>query len=248
MGVYQLTEFRVTDRDALGVYAETAGELVAEHGGRLLATSYSPPCEVVEGDWDPGTVVFIHGWPSREAFRRFYDSDRYQAARRHRLRGSSHGRLLLFDATAPDAHAVRPVAAAVMRRSDRLLVWEDRNPDTGELVSVPLTGGIEFGEPGADAIARELHEEIGATATRIDYLGALEDIYDWGAARRHELYLVYDVDVAEPEIYESDELTVVEPDGRRYVARWRPLHEFRGERRLVPDGLLALIDSRAVPS
>jgi uncharacterized protein (DUF1330 family)/8-oxo-dGTP pyrophosphatase MutT (NUDIX family) len=247
VGVYQLTEFRVADREELDVYAETAGRLVEEHGGRLLATSHSPGCEIVEGDLEQGTVVFIHGWPSREAFRRFYDSDRYQAARRHRVRGSSDGRLVLLETTAPAVAAIRPVAAAVLCRSNRLLVWEDRNPETGEVVCVPLAGGIEFGEPGADAIARELQEEIGATATRLDYLGALEEIYDWGGERRHELYLVYDVDVAEQEVYEA-ELTVVEPDGRQYIARWCSLDEFRGEKRLVPDGLLALIDSRAAAS
>jgi 8-oxo-dGTP pyrophosphatase MutT (NUDIX family) len=121
-------------------------------------------------------------------------------------------------------------------------VWEDRNPDTGEVVCVPLTGGIEFGETGAEAVARELQEEIGATATRIDRLGTMEEVYDWGGEKRHELYLVYDVDVAEQAIYEVDEVPVVEPDGRRYVARWRPLDEFASARRLVPDGLLALID------
>jgi uncharacterized protein (DUF1330 family)/8-oxo-dGTP pyrophosphatase MutT (NUDIX family) len=248
MGVYQLTEFRVADRGELGVYAETADRLVTEHGGRLLATSYSPACEVVEGNLEHGTVIVIHGWPSREAFGRFYDSDGYQAARRHRVRGSTDGRLVLLGTTAAAVQAIRPVAAAVLCRSNRLLVWEDRNPETGEVVCVPLAGGIEFGEPGAEAIARELQEEIGATATRLDYLGALEEIYDWGAEKRHELYLVYDVDVAEREVYEAEELTVVEPDGRRYVARWRSLDDFRGEKRLVPDGLLALIDSRAAAS
>jgi uncharacterized protein (DUF1330 family)/ADP-ribose pyrophosphatase YjhB (NUDIX family) len=219
------------------VYAETAGKLVTEHGGRLLATSYSPRCEVVEGDWDPHTVVVLHGWPSREAFRRFYDSRGYQAARRHRVEGSRDGTIVLLE-----GHAIRPVAAAVLRHSSRLLVWEDRNPDTDEVVCVPLTGGIEFGEAGAEAVARELQEEIGATATRIDHLGAIEDVYEWGGQQRHELYLVYEVDVAEREIYEADEVAVVEPDGRRYVARWRPLDDFRGKQRLVPEGLLALID------
>jgi uncharacterized protein (DUF1330 family)/ADP-ribose pyrophosphatase YjhB (NUDIX family) len=222
------------------VYAELAGRLVAEHGGRLLATSYSPPCEVVEGHWRPDTVVVLHSWPSRQAFRRFYESKGYQAARRHRLDGSTDGTIVLLE-----ARAIRPVAAAILRRSNRLLVWEDRNPDTEEVVCVPLTGGIEFGETGAEAVARELQEEIGATATRVEFIGAIEDVYDWGSEKRHELYLVYDVEVAEPQLYEADEVPVVEPDGRRYVARWRSLDEFRGERRLAPDGLLAMIDPRA---
>ncbi len=138
--------------------------------------------------------------------------------------------------------AIRPLVAAVIRDRDRLLVWEDHNPDTGEVVAVPLAGGIEFGETGAEAIARELQEEIGATVTRADYLGTIEDIFDWDGQKRHELYLLYDVDIAERAVYEAEEVPVVEPDGTSYVARWRSLRELDGATRLVPDGLLALIE------
>jgi ADP-ribose pyrophosphatase YjhB (NUDIX family) len=142
---------------------------------------------------------------------------------------------------------IRPIALAVIRHGDRILVWEDHNPDTGEVVAVPLAGGLEFGETGAQAIRRELKEEIGSTATRVDSLGVIEDIFDWAGQKRHELYLVYDVDLAEQRVYETDHVEVVEDDGSSYPARWRSLAEFRGDARLVPDGLLALIDSLGDP-
>lgn len=141
--------------------------------------------------------------------------------------------------------AIRVIVAAVIRDGDRILVWEDHNPDTGEVVAVPLAGGLEFGETGEEAIARELREEIGATATRTDYLGTIEDVFEWAGQKRHELHLIYDVGVSEPSVYEVEEIPVVEDDGTTYVARWRPLSEFRGSARLAPDGLLDLIaDSR----
>src|SRR5919201_3878226 len=136
------------------------------------------------------------------------------------------------------AGAIRPIAAAVIRDGDRILVWDDYNPDTGEVVAVPLAGGIEFGETGAQAIARELEEEIGAAPTRISFLGLLEDIFDWAGQKRHELYLVYDVELGDRAVYDADELQVVEPDGTTYPARWRALSEFASGARLVPDGLL----------
>jgi predicted enzyme related to lactoylglutathione lyase/ADP-ribose pyrophosphatase YjhB (NUDIX family) len=165
-------------------------------------------------------------------------------------------RLGLFaPARPPDARSsrgrpgmVRVVAAAVIRCGDRILVWDDYEPETGEIVSVPIAGGVEFGETGEQAIARELDEEIGATATAIRYLGLFEDIFEWAGQKRHELYLVYDVSVAERTVYDAEELQVVEPDGTAYQARWRPLAEFRMSARLVPDGLLDLLERTGAAS
>jgi ADP-ribose pyrophosphatase YjhB (NUDIX family) len=135
--------------------------------------------------------------------------------------------------------AIRPIACAVIRSRRRVLVWEDVNPATGEVVAVPLAGGVEFGETRR---RRELMEEIGAAASGVRYLGLLEDIFEWNGQKRHELHLVYEVELADRRILDLEEIDVVEDDGERYVARWRPLSDFRNGARLVPDGLLALID------
>jgi ADP-ribose pyrophosphatase YjhB (NUDIX family) len=138
---------------------------------------------------------------------------------------------------------IRPIAAAVIRAGERILVWEDLDPATGEVVAVPLAGGIEFGETGEAAIRRELMEEIGAAASEVRYLGTLEDIFEWNGQRRHELHLVYEVELADRRFLGLDQVDV-DDDGERYVARWRPLSAFREDERLVPDGLLALIDDQ----
>jgi ADP-ribose pyrophosphatase YjhB (NUDIX family) len=136
---------------------------------------------------------------------------------------------------------IRLIAGAVIRDGDRLLAWDDHDPLSGEVVAVPLAGGIEFGETGDQAIRRELREEIGATSTSVRFLGVLEDIFRWAGQQRHELWLIYDVELADRAVYEAPEVRVVEPDGTSYSARWRPLDVFRSSARLVPEGLLELI-------
>jgi ADP-ribose pyrophosphatase YjhB (NUDIX family) len=84
----------------------------------------------------------------------------------------------------------------VIRDGDRLLTWDDHDPLSGEVVAVPLAGGIEFGETGEQAIRREVREEIGATSTSVRFLGVLEDIFRWAGQQRHELWLIYDVALA----------------------------------------------------
>jgi ADP-ribose pyrophosphatase YjhB (NUDIX family) len=140
------------------------------------------------------------------------------------------------------------IAAAVIRDRDRILIWDDHDPVTGEVVAVPLAGGIEFGETGEQAIARELDEEIGATPSRIRYLGLFEDIFEWAGQKRHELFLVYDVELADRAVYEAEEVLVTEPDGTFYPAYWRPLSDFGSSARLVPEGLLDLIGQSQRPS
>jgi hypothetical protein len=58
------------------------------------------------------------------------------------------------------------------------------------------------------------------------------------------VFLVYDVALAEPSLYEADEVSIVEPDGTSYAARWRSLADFTASTRLVPDGLLDLIPKK----
>jgi hypothetical protein len=73
----------------------------------------------------------------------------------------------------------------------------------------------------------------------------MRQFYEWNGQRRHELYLVYDVDVADRAGYAAEQVKVVEPDGTSYRARSRHRSEFRSGTRLARDALLALIRKKA---
>ena len=82
----------VTDPAALNDYAEEAGRLVAEHGGRYLVTAVTP--EVVEGDPGLRSVVLIE-FPDAESARAWYDSPAYQPLKAMRRRAVRNNAVLI---------------------------------------------------------------------------------------------------------------------------------------------------------
>jgi ADP-ribose pyrophosphatase YjhB (NUDIX family) len=132
---------------------------------------------------------------------------------------------------------IRPLALAVVREEDSLLVFEGHDPVKDETFYRPLGGGIEFGELGADAVARELLEELGATVLEARLLGVLENVFTYAGEPGHELALMYEVSLAEPVAHGT---RVLDDDAE---AVWIPLATFRdGRAPLYPDGLLELVD------
>lgn len=84
----------VHDHAALARYAERAGRLVAEHGGRYLATAVAP--EVVEGD--PGlTEVVLIEFPDAESARAWYESPAYRPLKALRHRAVRNNAVLIED-------------------------------------------------------------------------------------------------------------------------------------------------------
>lgn len=133
---------------------------------------------------------------------------------------------------------IRPLALAVVRDGDRLLVYEGHDPVKDETFYRPLGGGIEFGERGAEAVARELHEELGATARDVRFLGVLENVFTYAGEPGHEIALMYEVELAEPI---ENRTRILDDDAE---AVWVPLSALRaGREPLYPDGLLELLDS-----
>lgn len=71
---------------------------------------------------------------------------------------------------------IRAIAIGVIRRGDEILVYEGHDPSNGETFHRTLGGGIDFGETGVEALAREFREEIGCDLEDARYLGTLENI------------------------------------------------------------------------
>ncbi len=138
----------------------------------------------------------------------------------------------------------RPLVICVFRKDDSVFVGELYDSSKDEIFYRPLGGTIEFGEPAREALKRELQEEIGAEVTNLRYLGVLENLFTHEGKLGHEIVLTYEGDFVDKSFYEADAVPAQEEDGVRFIARWKPLREFReGKAPLYPDGLLHLLSA-----
>jgi 8-oxo-dGTP pyrophosphatase MutT (NUDIX family) len=143
--------------------------------------------------------------------------------------------------------SIRVLAICVFRREGRILVTEAHDPVKQQSFCRPLGGGIEFGETSAQAVAREVREEINAEVTNLRLVGTLENIFTYLGSPGHEIVQVYDGEFVEESLYGLTSIRGAESDGQEFQAVWRELQAFSAELPLVPQGLLQLLEATAVP-
>ncbi len=137
---------------------------------------------------------------------------------------------------------IRALAICVFRNRNRILVAEGYDPVKRQTFYRPLGGRIEFGEGGADAIARELKEELDVKVCDLKFLGALENIFTYAGKRGHEVVLVYDGRFVDESMYDRGEFVGFEDDDEnaKFRAVWKSLDECQTAR-VYPNGLLDLL-------
>lgn len=122
-----------------------------------------------------------------------------------------------------DRGRIRPIALCLFRHAGRILVGNAYDAVKQEHYCRPLGGGIEFGERGAEAIVREIGEELGA-----------------------EIVLVFDAAFTDRSFYNQAVLCRHEQGAAApaFTAEWKSLDELAaGSVRLVPEGLAAFLRS-----
>ena len=134
---------------------------------------------------------------------------------------------------------VRVIAICVFSRGSRILLNEGRDPLTGSRFLRPLGGGVEFGETGAQAVRREIREELGAAVRDVCYLGTIENLFTFGGRPHHEVVLVYDGAFEEDWLRGRTSLDGRETWGQATHASWRELDDVAAN--LVPAGLYSFL-------
>jgi len=130
---------------------------------------------------------------------------------------------------------IRPISICLLRRRDEILVHEGYDAVKQRGFARPLGGGIDFGETSAEAMVREIKEEVGAEITGLTLLGIVENIFVYEGESGHEIVFVYDGQFVNQGLYGRESLTVVEGK-RRFEAVWRSPDVLRhGPCPLVPE-------------
>ena len=141
---------------------------------------------------------------------------------------------------------VRPVALCVIRRDDRLLVFEGYDTAKKDHFYRPLGGTIEFGESSAEAAAREMAEELDTEVRNVRWLGVIENIFTVHGQTGHEIVMLYEADFVDERLYGRNPIWGQEDDGSPIKAVWKPMDDFReGRGRLVPEGLLVMLEGES---
>jgi ADP-ribose pyrophosphatase YjhB (NUDIX family) len=139
---------------------------------------------------------------------------------------------------------ITPVVLALIRRGDQILVEEARDEVKNETFSRLLGGQIEFGEKGAEALRRELREELGAEIEVKRLFATLENVFTYEGEPSHEIDLIYECSLRDDRLYSLDAWEAHETmrDGSVYTHKvaWKHPDSFRSDEILYPEGLLAL--------
>ena len=135
----------------------------------------------------------------------------------------------------------RPVAIALIRRGDEILVFDVPDAVKDVVGWRPPGGTIEFGERGADTVVREIREELGVEIADVAYIGTVENIFTYLGVAGHDIVRVYAARFVDQREYERSRFECIEGNGARFTCVWKPLADFRAGVPLYPDGLLALM-------
>ena len=122
------------------------------------------------------------------------------------------------------AQRIRPIAIAIVRNGDQILVQHGFDSRKNQSFYRPPGGGIDFGEPASESLAREFREELGAELCNVQLLRVVENIFLLEGKTGHEVVFVFEADFADSSFYQRSDLEILEADSRTQ-ASWISVSE-----------------------
>jgi ADP-ribose pyrophosphatase YjhB (NUDIX family) len=137
----------------------------------------------------------------------------------------------------------RQAALCVIRKGRAFLVAEIYDAHGGTRLHRPPGGGIEQDESPAQAVRRELFEQLGIVLTCVEHIGTIDHTWRWKSREIRERAWIFLARAADCRGLSSDEMPEVEEaDGECYETVWRSLDtNVEGLPPLCPSGLSDLL-------
>ena len=136
---------------------------------------------------------------------------------------------------------IRPMVLTLIHRNDEILVFKGQHFVNGQPQYRPLGGGIDFGEPSHETVAREMMEEINMPLKNIEFLEVIETFFESeeGTPRHHIIFL-YRAEFLNESDYEIEKFKIDEDYFTETVfAEWKPVQPFiNGKAILHPKPML----------
>ena len=125
---------------------------------------------------------------------------------------------------------IRPIALGIVKRNNKILVNKFSDSNKNEVFYRCLGGGIEFLEKGEDALKREFKEELDLDVKVGNFLGIVENIFEYKGKNAHELILFYKVDIKEDDYRE---IYKVIDDADETEAVWMDIEAFKEKKYIL---------------
>ena len=131
----------------------------------------------------------------------------------------------------------------MFRNGNRILVGDAYDGVKQQLYYCPLGGGIQFGETSDIALRREIREELECEIRHPHLLGVLESLFTLEGEPGHEIVFVYEAELENVSLYETERLVATESDGKPFRVLWIDLGAVGPDTPpIFPDGLVAMLE------
>ena len=120
---------------------------------------------------------------------------------------------------------IRPIAISIIRKNDKILVYQRQDDITKENFYRLIGGCVEFTETSNVALKREFMEEISVEIKDLKLLSTFESIFTFNNLSMHEIVFLYESKFKLKKLYNQDIFLGLEGK-RKFNAVWKKKSDF----------------------
>ena len=120
---------------------------------------------------------------------------------------------------------IRPIAISIIRKNDKILVYERQDDITKENFYRLIGGCVEFEEKSDVALKREFMEEISVELKDLKLLSTFESIFTFNDISMHEIVFLYESKFKLKNLYNQEQFVGIEGE-RKFTAVWKKTSDF----------------------